>query len=103
MPATSANLGPGFDSLGLALAWHDTVTAEIAGEGLRIEVTGAGEQTAGYGEGHLVVRAMRAAFDMLGEPAAGDLAALPQHDPAGIRARLVGCRDHRRASSPRGH
>ena len=37
-PATSANLGPGFDSLGLALTWFDEVTAEHAraeGEGDR--------------------------------------------------------------------
>lgn len=66
VPATSANLGPGFDSLGLALALHDTVTAEIGDEGLRIEVTGVGQESAGEGERHLVVQAMRAAFELLG-------------------------------------
>jgi len=66
VPATSANLGPGFDALGLALSLHDEVQAEVISGGLRIEVTGIGEQTARYGEGHLVVRAMRAAFDALG-------------------------------------
>jgi homoserine kinase len=65
-PATSANLGPGFDALGLALSLHDEVHAEVTGSGLRIEVSGQGERTARYGEGHLVVRAMRAAFDQLG-------------------------------------
>ena len=30
VPATSANLGPGFDSLGLALSLHDTVQARVA-------------------------------------------------------------------------
>lgn len=29
VPATSANLGPGFDALGLALALHDDVAAEV--------------------------------------------------------------------------
>jgi homoserine kinase len=65
-PATSANLGPGFDALGLALALHDVVRAQVIENGLRIEVSGVGERTARYGEGHLVVRAMRAAFDALG-------------------------------------
>jgi homoserine kinase len=70
-PATSANLGPGFDSLGLALSLHDEVHAQVTGGGLRIEVAGIGERTARYGERHLVVRAMRAAFDVLGEQPPG--------------------------------
>jgi homoserine kinase len=70
-PATSANLGPGFDSLGLALALHDEVHAQVIGRGLRIEVDGVGERTARYGERHLVVRAMRAAFEELGEQPPG--------------------------------
>lgn len=66
VPATSANLGPGFDALGLALSLHDLVEARITREGLAIEVSGAGEDTAAAGEQHLVVRAMRAAFGVLG-------------------------------------
>ena len=66
VPATSANLGPGFDSFGLALGLHDLVQAKITGSGVRIEVSGVGEPTARFGEDHLVVRAMRAAFDALG-------------------------------------
>jgi homoserine kinase len=66
VPATSANLGPGFDALGLALSLHDLVEARITGGGLAIEVSGAGEDTAAAGEQHLVVRAMRAAFGVLG-------------------------------------
>jgi homoserine kinase len=65
-PATSANLGPGFDALGLALALYDEVEARVTGGGLAIEVLGEGPETAGAGEGHLVVRAMRAAFGVLG-------------------------------------
>jgi homoserine kinase len=41
-PATSANLGPGFDSLGLALSLYDTVRASILPSGLEVTVTGAG-------------------------------------------------------------
>ncbi len=65
-PATSANLGPGFDALGLALALYDEVEARVTGHGLAIEVSGEGAQTAGLGERHLVVLAMRAAFGRLG-------------------------------------
>ena len=70
-PATSANLGPGFDSLGLALALHDEVEARVTPSGLRIEVSGFGEHTARLGERHLVVRAMRAVFSALGEQPPG--------------------------------
>lgn len=62
VPATSANLGPGFDALGLALTLHDEVEAEVTGSGLTIEVSGEGADAAGGGERHLVVRAMRAGF-----------------------------------------
>ena len=65
-PATSANLGPGFDSLGLALDLRDELEAELVGSGLVIEVTGAGAGEVPLNEDHLVVRAMRRAFDVLG-------------------------------------
>ena len=65
-PATSANLGPGFDALGLALALHDRVEARITGAGLSVAVSGEGEQTAAAGEQHLIVVAMRAAFGAMG-------------------------------------
>ena len=66
VPATSANLGPGFDSLGLALSLRDSLTAGVAGSGLAVEVTGAGADAVPRDESHLVVRSMRAAFDLLG-------------------------------------
>jgi homoserine kinase len=65
-PATSANLGPGFDALGLALTLHDEVEARIRPAGLSIEVSGEGADLAGSGEEHLVVRAMRVAFAVTG-------------------------------------
>jgi homoserine kinase len=66
-PATSANLGPGFDALGLALGLHDEVEARVIPGGLTLDVTGEGAgEVADAGEKHLVVRAMRAAFDDLG-------------------------------------
>jgi len=39
-PATSANLGPGFDAFGLALELRDEVTVEVADSGLEIEISG---------------------------------------------------------------
>jgi homoserine kinase len=69
VPATSANLGPGFDSLGLALDLRDQLEAELTGSGLVVEVTGAGAGVVPLTEEHLVVRAMRTAFDALdGQP-----------------------------------
>ena len=65
-PATSANLGPGFDAFGLALACYDQVEARVTGGGLTLVVRGEGDQTADLGERHLVVTAMRAAFAAMG-------------------------------------
>ena len=62
VPATSANLGPGFDAFGLALSMRDTLEAEVTDGGLRVEVTGAGADDVPRDESHLVVRSMRAAF-----------------------------------------
>jgi homoserine kinase len=71
VPATSANLGPGFDSFGLALTLHDQVSARLTSGGVDIQVTGIGGETAELGETHLVIRAMRAAFDVIGRQPAG--------------------------------
>lgn len=71
VPASSANLGPGFDSFGLALALHDIVEARVTQCGVDVQVTGMGAQTAQAGEQHLVIRSMRAAFDIVGSQPAG--------------------------------
>ncbi len=71
VPATSANLGPGFDALGLALGLHDEVLAERSGDGLSIEVEGEGADALARDESHLVVRAMRRTFEALGDEPGG--------------------------------
>ncbi|HEX3222056.1 MAG TPA: homoserine kinase [Nocardioides sp.] len=71
VPATSANLGPGFDSLGLALELRDELEATVTGSGLGIDVAGEGAGDVARDETHLVVQAMRAAFDVLGEHPSG--------------------------------
>jgi homoserine kinase len=65
VPATSANLGPGFDCLGLTLELTDTLVGEVVPDGLEVRVEGMGAEEVPLDEGHLVVRAMRAAFDAL--------------------------------------
>lgn len=66
VPATSANLGPGFDACGLALTLADTVVAQVSDGGLDVEVTGEGAGAVPLTERHLVVRAMRTALGALG-------------------------------------
>lgn len=62
VPATSANLGPGFDSFGLALGCYDQVTAQVTARGLDVTVQGEGAGRLRLDEDHLVVRAMRRGF-----------------------------------------
>ena len=72
VPATSANLGPGFDALGLALELRDEVRVQVAADGepaVTVEVEGEGAATLPRDASHLVVRAALAAFDDLGVPA----------------------------------
>lgn len=71
VPATSANLGPGFDALGIALQLHDAVTAQVTDSGLTIDVHGEGGALVARDESHLVVRAMRRTFAALGAEPAG--------------------------------
>jgi len=66
VPATSANLGPGFDALGLALDLRDGVTVQVTESGLVITVRGAGEGEVPLDENHLVYRAMSRAFEEMG-------------------------------------
>jgi len=72
VPATSANLGPGFDALGLALGLHDELDVRaLATSGVRVEVEGEGAGQVPDDETHLVVRALRAALDHVGAPQTG--------------------------------
>lgn len=67
VPATSANLGPGFDSFGLALSLHDRYVAQILDEGgLDIDITGEGAEELPRNEKNLLVKAMYKGFDYLG-------------------------------------
>jgi len=72
VPATSANLGPGFDSLGLALGLYDDLEVRAVGSpGVVVEVRGEGAGEVPDGEAHLVVRAVRLALDHVGASQTG--------------------------------
>lgn len=66
VPATSANLGPGYDCFGLALDLYDDLTGEVVAGGLALEIDGEGADTLPRDESHLVVRSMLAAFATAG-------------------------------------
>jgi len=67
VPASSANLGPGFDSFGLAFGMYDRYVAQILDEGgLDIDVTGEGADEVPLTDKNLLVKAMYKGFDYLG-------------------------------------
>lgn len=67
VPATSANLGPGFDTLGLALARYDELEVEATeAAGVVVEVHGVGEGEVPLDASHLVVRSIAHAFERAG-------------------------------------
>lgn len=67
VPASSANLGPGFDSLGLALDMYDVLAAQVADEKcLEVDIAGEGVEDLRRDGKNLVVKSMNAAFDHMG-------------------------------------
>ena len=66
VPATSANLGPAFDCAGLALSLYDEVVVRVAEGGLAVDVAGEGAEDLPRDKRHLVVKALRETFDLLG-------------------------------------
>src|SRR5690625_494466 len=71
--ATSANLGPGFDAIGLALSLWDEVEVQAIAGGTQVEVEGEGQGKLPTGEEHLVIRVLRAALEYVDAPQAGFL------------------------------
>ena len=67
VPATSANLGPGFDCLGLALSMFDRYIAQVQDEpGFDVDVTGEGAGNVARNDKNLVIKAMYKGFEFLG-------------------------------------
>lgn len=85
VPGSTANLGPGFDSLGMALALYDEIEVEtFETPGLFVDVAGQGCRHVPRDERHLVLRAMRLAFETFGGA------------PAGLRLRCLNAVPHSR-------
>lgn len=69
VPATSANLGPGFDALGLALSLRDEVRVRLepsSAPPVTVHVEGEGAGTVPRDATHLVVRALHTTYESLG-------------------------------------
>lgn len=72
VPATSANLGPGFDTLGLALSLHDVVRVRTTDAGTTtVRATGEGAENLPTDEHHLVARALISTLHRAGRRAPG--------------------------------
>lgn len=84
VPGSSANLGPGFDALGLALGLYDDVEVAVASDGVTVEVLGEGAGRVPCDDAHLVVQAMRRTWDVVGDA------------PPGIRMRCRNAIPHSR-------
>ena len=70
-PASTANLGPGFDCLGLAVNLHDTLEMSPAERGVQVEIEGEGAESLPRGARNLMVRAARRVFDSVGRAPGG--------------------------------
>ena len=73
VPATSANLGPAFDCMGLALDIWDDVEIRLGGEGVRVVIEGEGSDFLPRDESHLILVAMRHALASAGIDNVGPL------------------------------
>jgi homoserine kinase len=71
VPATSANLGPGFDALGLALALYDDVAVSVASSGVAVDIVGEGADRLPRGDRHLIACTVLSGLDRLGVRPAG--------------------------------
>ena len=79
VPATAANLGPGFDCLGMALELYNTVEFSTISRGINIEAEGEGAGELPRDGSNLVYRAARLVFERAG------------YQPEGLRIRLSNC------------
>ncbi|WP_311777390.1 homoserine kinase [Trueperella abortisuis] len=71
VPASSGNLGPGFDSMGMAHDVWDEVSATLTTGPSKVLVVGEGHDTLPKDDSHLIIRVMRETFEWVGAPAAG--------------------------------
>jgi homoserine kinase len=67
VPATSANMGPGFDCLGMAIELYNDVTL-VPGGPFRVEIAGEGAETLPRDRSNLVARTVIRFFESIGRP-----------------------------------
>ena len=81
VPATTANLGPGFDCLGLALdLWNEAVFS-LAEKDIRVDVEGEGAGQLAQDGSNLVMQAAAVLFERLGQPLPGLRVRCTNHIP----------------------
>ena len=94
VPATTANMGPGFDSFGMAFRYYDEVSVRPITGTTRVIVEGVGAETVPTDDDNLVVQALRAGLDAVGAPhavhAPGFHAHVPVGDPRQPRQAVLG-------------
>ncbi|MCC5909435.1 MAG: homoserine kinase [Clostridiaceae bacterium] len=66
VPATTANIGPGFDCIGMALTLYNEIQVEETNKDLIIEVTGRDAENIEKDENNLVYKSMLKVFDKIG-------------------------------------
>jgi homoserine kinase len=71
VPATTANLGPGFDCLGMALGMYNKVTLTEADQGVAVSIEGEGCDRLPANENNLVAQAAEVVFQRVGRRPAG--------------------------------
>ena len=77
IPATTANLGPGFDTLGMALQLYNIIEMEEIEQGLQIEVEGEGWQHIPLNDSNLVIKVANLVFKRV------------HYQPKGLKLRLI--------------
>lgn len=77
VPATTANLGPGFDTMGLALDMYTEVIMETGGEGIRITSEGEGSEELSNSEDNLIYKCAKKLFDSV------------EYEPKGLSVRII--------------
>ena len=72
VPATSANLGPGFDTFGIALDLRDRYAAQVLDEAIfDVDVSGEGAEDVKKDKNNLVIKSMLRGFDFMGQKPRG--------------------------------
>ena len=86
IPATTANLGPGFDCLALALDLWNTTSFSPVGDQVNIEIHGFGGENLPRDGSNLIYQSMQRVFQLIGcEPPAGISIRCDNQIPLGLR------------------